>query len=320
MSRVSVIIPVYNVEQYIEKCILSVLSQTYRHFEIIVVNDKTLDQSIELANAILSKQVEIPYQIIHMPENSGISAARNTGIEAAKGDHLLFIDSDDWIEPEMLQKLVGASEQQNADMVFCRVRQVYEQSDRFEVLKSLPEGLWNKQESLLRLFKGDYPTHIYKILISKSLFDGIRFPIGIVYEDVLTLPYLLDNANTIYFIDDVLYNYLQRPGSLTKSYNAKLEGVVREFTAMDRYFQDRLTDKKLKIAYRRYVYLTYHVIACHAIYFSPDSEQLNQILRNCCNAVSYRTIFRLLASHPSKTIAHLLVLKLNRQWFQKLYS
>lgn len=309
MIAISLIIPVYNVEKHIEKCIRSVLDQTYRQFEIILVDDCTPDQSISLAESLLASQTEIPYQIVRMPQNSGISAVRNTGIAAASGDFLLFIDSDDWVEPTMLARLAETAVSMGADMVFCRARNVYELSDRRETLSSLPAGSWNRDQVLLALFKGIVPTHLCKILIAKQLYNDITFPVGLVYEDVLTLPYLVDKANAIYFIDDILYNYMQRAGSITKSYNPKLGGVVTAFEAMSAFFKPRLKTSKLRLAYQRYIYLTYHVIACHAVYFSENYEQAEMTLRACGGNIRYKTTLRLLIYQPSRTIAELLVLK-----------
>src|SRR5690606_24074337 len=123
---------------------------------------------------------------------------------------------------------------------------------------------------LFALFKGIVPTHLAKILIAKHLYIDITFPVGLVYEDVLTLPYLVDKAHAIQFIDDILYNYMQREGSITKSYNPKLAGVITALEAMSAFFKPRLKTSKLWLAYQRYTYLTYHVIACHSVYFSTN--------------------------------------------------
>src|SRR5690554_3790562 len=105
MIDISVIVPVYKVELYIEKCIYSLLSQTFNNFEIILVDDRSPDRSIDLAKKILENQSRIPYQIISKEKNEGLSAARNTAIKNSNGKYLLFVDSDDWIEKETLQKL-----------------------------------------------------------------------------------------------------------------------------------------------------------------------------------------------------------------------
>lgn len=309
MCSLSIIIPIYNVEKYIGKCIESVINQTYRQFEIILVNDCTPDKSVEVAESLLAAQDEIPYRIITMPINSGIAEVRNTGIDAATGKFVLFVDSDDWIEANMLERLVETALQEQADMVYCRVRQVYEGSKRSETLSSLPAGRWDKDEVLLAIFKGVVPTHMYKILTLKELYDGVQFPKCLVYEDVLTLPYLIDKARTIYFIDDVLYNYVQRQGSLTKSFNPNLGEVVNASSALNSFFSEKLANVAFQLAYKRYEYLMYHVIACHAVYYSPTYEIAKNTLLACRNMLHVRIILRLLVYKPSRTIAELLLLK-----------
>jgi len=309
MTLISLIIPVYKVEKHIEKCIRSVLAQSYRQFEVVLVDDCTPDRSVTLAEALLASQTEIPYRIIRMQQNSGISAVRNIGLAEAMGDFILFIDSDDWMEPTMLARLAETAVNDGADMVFCRARNVYELSERRETLPSLPAGRWERDQVLLALFKGIVPTHLCKLLISKHLYQGVQFPVGVIYEDVLTLPYIVDKARTIYFIDDILYNYMQREGSITKSYNPELARIITTFESMSAFFTSKLTTSKLRLAYQRYIYLTYHVIACHAVYFSVNYEQAEMTLRACAKSAHYRAILRLLICQPSRTIADLLLLK-----------
>lgn len=319
MCLISIIVPVYNVEIYIEKCISSLIQQTYKNFEIIVVDDQSPDKSIHLAKKMLSAQDIIPYQIITSEKNGGLSAARNLGISKSKGNFLLFVDSDDWIEINTLQRLVEASSTKDSEMFFFRVRQVYGDSDRIDILKSIDPATMNGKQALSLLFKGKYPAHICKILIDRNLFNGVKFPEGKIYEDVLTLPYLLYKANSVTFIDDILYNYYQRSGSITKSYNPKLEEVVDQLALMDHHFSEIL-DSKLLTQFKRYIYLTYHVIACHTIYYSIDFEKSKAVLLKIKRVVSLTNLFKITFSQPSKAIADLILLKTFSKLFYSKYK
>lgn len=319
MLRISVIVPVYNVESYIEKCLSSLLAQTYTNFEIIVVDDQSPDQSISLAYALLSNQITVPFKIITSEQNKGLSAARNLGIRNAGGEFLLFIDSDDWVEPDMLKNLITAVDTEKADMGFCRVRQVYSNSDNQEVLASLPAGSYSNTQAIVELFRGTYPAHICKILIARVLFEKISFPEGKIYEDVLTLPYLLLSSRNVVFIDNISYNYLQRQGSITKSFNPKIEGVIDQLFIMERELETYI-DKDIIIPFKRYIYLTYHVIASHLIYFSSDYNQIKVILLKCQGNIKTNNILKILAQKPSKTIASLLMLKINAKFFYQIFK
>ncbi len=319
MPKISVIIPIYKVEKYIEKCISSILNQTYRDFEIILVDDHSPDSSSTLANNMLELQTEIPYRIIYKKKNAGLSAARNTGIEISKGDFLLFIDSDDWIEKDMLRIMIETSSSRNAEMVVSRVRQVYEENSNFHVLKSIKSGVISGNEALSELLKGKFPAHIFKILFKKHLFEINKFPEGTVYEDSLTLPYLLFEANRVCFIDDILYNYLQRIGSITKSYNPHLIKVCEQITLMKNDFE-LLLHKNQKILLDRYIYFIYIVLVEHISILSPNYEKAKETLLYCRKNIEIIVLFRLFKQRPSKTVLLLLLLKISPFQFYKRYN
>ncbi len=320
MPRISVIIPVYNVEIYIEKCIHSVLNQTFEDFEIVLVDDCSPDRSIELAKELLEGQSQIPYQIISKEKNEGLSAARNTGIENSNGHYLLFIDSDDWIEKETLQKLYESISITKAAIVICRVRQVYDDDIKnSEVLKSLPAGILTGKQTLTNLFKGDINAHIWKILFSKSLFNTTRFPVGVVYEDMLTLPYLLVNESKVSFIDDVLYNYLQRRGSITKSYNPDIINVCNKLQEMEIDLK-YLLDNRQKSYFIRYIYLGYLTLVEHASILSPSYDKAVDVLLACKKNTKTVEIFKQLMRKPGRSMLLLLLLKISPYKFFKRYN
>lgn len=320
MLQISVIIPIYKVEPYIEKCITSILDQTYKDFEIILVDDHSPDRSIELAKELLKNQSRIPYKIISKEKNGGLSAARNAGIENSSGIFLLFIDSDDWIETEMLQKLFEAINNSKAEMAICRVRQVYENNlTNSEVLKSLPSGIISGKQALTNLFRGEFHAHIWKVLFSKSLFDTIRFPEGIVYEDMLTLPYLLKGDIKVCFIDDVLYNYLQRTGSITKSYNPDIIKVCNKLQMMQNDFNN-LLDNRQKMFFIRYIYLGYLTLVEHASILSPSYAQAEEVLLACKKSIKTTELFEQLMRKPGRSMLLLLLLKASPYRFFKRYN
>ncbi|MES2426940.1 MAG: glycosyltransferase family 2 protein [Bacteroidota bacterium] len=318
MPRISVIVPIYKVEEYIEKCLSSILDQTYKDFEIIVVNDQSPDNSALLSQNLLEAQDKIPFNIVHREKNGGLSAARNSGIAVAKGDFLLFIDSDDWIDQNMLLKLIESADSKGSEIIVCRIQQVYDNSDKTEVLDSVTPSTITGHEALLKLFNGEYPAHICKLLIAKTLFTDVQFPVGKIYEDVLTLPYLLQKTKSVTFINDILYNYLQRPGSITKSYNSNIEQVIEQFSIMNNDFK-KLVNKSVLLSLRKYIYRVYHVIVCQSIYYSKDHAQIETDLIKCRDNIKLGDLFRLLLKKPSRTITSLLTLKISTNRFDKIY-
>lgn len=318
MPKISVIIPAYNVEKHIDKCINSVLNQTYRDFEIIFIDDKSTDLTKQIAVELLKSQTLISYKTILKETNEGISSARNTGIENASGKYVLFIDSDDWIDEEMLQILSNSATSTNADIVVSRVREVYENNHTSKVLRSVNPGVLSGEQAVLELFSGKLHAHICKMLFSTSLFANIRFPVGIVYEDMLIVPYILARAKKVCFIDDVMYNYLQRLGSITKSFNPNIIKVCNELRKMKNDFA--YLHGKAKQASLRYIYLNYLILVEQAAILSSNYEMAELVLLTCRNDIKTPIIYNQFKYKPSRSMLLLLLLKISPRLFYTRYK
>jgi glycosyltransferase involved in cell wall biosynthesis len=320
MVNISVIVPVYKVEIYIEKCIYSLLAQTFDDFEIILVDDCSPDQSIELAKKILENQSQIPYQIISKDKNEGLSAARNTAIENSNGKYLLFVDSDDWIEKETLQKLFETAISTEAGMVVFRIRQVYNDGvTEPKVIKSSKPGVMTGKEALLKLLVDEFEAHICKILFSKTLFDTTQFPVGVVYEDMLTLPYLLIKEEKVCFIDDILYNYLQRVGSITRSYDPDIVKVCNKLYIMEKDLKP-LLDKNQKKLLVWHIYMSYLVLCHHASTLSPNYKKAKELLLASRKNIKSIELLKLLQDRTLRSMFQLFLLKASPYNFFKKYN
>lgn len=238
MPKVSVIVPVYNVENYLEKCVRSILCQTQRDFELLLIDDGSTDGSGALCDTL--GETDSRVRVIHQ-ENKGLGGARDTGIDNARGEWLLFVDSDDWIEPDLLMKALNAAERENADMAVFPFRSVDETgkeqksfSEPIEKERGFsPEG----RKDLLLIA----PSACNK-LFRASLFaeTGARFPHKVWYEDIHTTPKLLTAARRVVFLKDVGYNYLQRTGSITKNVNIdRNREILEAFDDLLSWFKDR---------------------------------------------------------------------------------
>ena len=213
----SIIIPVYNVEQYLRDCLNSVIAQTYTDYEVICVNDGSKDGSLAL---LKDYQTKYPQITIISQRNKGLSAARNAGIQAAKGNYLFFLDSDDWIEPNSLEILV--QKQEGEDLLWFNGRRVFEDGRNEDPDSGIEEAqltgweYYNKYAlvsrkfhfvcSVLRLYRREY-------LLQNNLF----FEEGIYHEDNLFTPLACYYAQTVKVIPDCLYIYRIREGSITQT-------------------------------------------------------------------------------------------------------
>ena len=213
---ISVIIPIYNVEPYMQKCVDSVLSQTYKNIEIILVDDGSTDSCGEICDLYADKDKRIT--VIHK-ENGGLSDARNAGIERIKGKYVTFIDSDDWVEPNYVECLYRLISENNADVSVCDF--YYIDKDKRVYNSPAKDGnvfIWNRETALKMLLTSNkMVTSAWGKLYKSKYFKegGIRYPKGKLYEDIPVTYEILLEANKIIFGNYVLYYYFIRPQSIS---------------------------------------------------------------------------------------------------------
>ncbi|WP_290139662.1 glycosyltransferase family 2 protein [uncultured Dubosiella sp.] len=233
---VSIVVPIYNVEKYLSKCIDSLIDQTYKNLEIILVNDGSTDQSGDIAQQYAKQDSRIRYTV---QENQGQGSARNHGIEQAMGKYISFVDSDDTIDLKMIELMMKKMESEDCDIVFCD----YERKD---ACGNTLERYFNPLDSNC-IYEPDQQKKVLLVdpvpwnkLFRKSLFQrtNIRFPSRVWYEDLRTIPKLIANAKKIGFIDKPLYFYLQRQGSTMSSKNlSKQEESLQAINDLIHYFK-----------------------------------------------------------------------------------
>ena len=214
VDLISVVIPAYNIADYIERGLSSVQSQTYRNLEIIVVDDGSTDGTGEICDRIASGDERV--SVIHK-DNGGPAEARNVGIARAKGSYLGFVDGDDWIDSDMYEKMLGALKEQGADIAICRYRHVYkthteDQSVDRAVLFEGQEALqYYVQETEEYAIQNAAWNKLYK----KEILENIVFPAGKWYEDIMFATMALSRANRCIYLDTAYYNYIiDREGSI----------------------------------------------------------------------------------------------------------
>ena len=211
MERVSVIVPVYKVEQYLDKCIKSVLEQTYQDIELILVDDGSPDNCGNICDDYARRDSRV--RVIHK-ENGGLSSARNAGLEIASGAYIMFVDSDDYIALDMVEKLYQRMQQDDSDMVVCGGQRVDEKGN----LLCSGEGSHTKNGT----YTADefYPllflcfVEAWGKLYKRTAFEDIRFPVGKLHEDVFVTYKTVEKCAKISVLTEKLYYYLQRDNSI----------------------------------------------------------------------------------------------------------
>ena len=222
-EKISVIIPIYNVENYLERCLDTVINQTYKMLEIILVDDGSKDSSGKICDAYADKDERIV--VIHK-ENGGLSDARNVGIKKASGKYIALIDSDDFIDKKMLEILIKNLKETKADISICAYKLFY--NDKVKIIQNSKENIkytiYNKREALKQLLSADdtkITNHAWNKLYKKELFNKIYYPKGRNFEDIGTTYKLFDKSNLIVYTNYIGYYYYQRDNSITGNINLK---------------------------------------------------------------------------------------------------
>ena len=263
---ISIIIPVYKVEKYLEKCIESVLKQTYTNLQIILVDDGSPDNCGKICDEYAKKDSRI--EAIHKA-NGGLSDARNVGISKAKGRYIGFVDSDDYIKEDMYEILLNLIKKYDADVSICNL---YDVIDGNECIRNKENGI--REYSRIDILKEilldkNIQSYAWNKLYKKELFDEIKYPIGKKYEDIGTTFYLFEKCNKIVVTSEPEYYYLKRADSLV---NNVAESTILDYTEIiiQRYLYIKQNIKELR-KYNNY-YLAKTLITTH-----NDIENLDNI-------------------------------------------
>ena len=223
---ISVIVPVYIVEPYLQQCVDSILNQTYRDLEVLLIDDGSPDRCGEICDEYGRKDKRV--RVFHT-ENRGLSAARNLGLKEARGDYIGFVDSDDWIEPEMYEVLLRGVEETGADIGVCGF---WVEDQRTNIHHTKPQPLEQARlltgtDSLRRLINGYIYNRVWNKLYRKGLYDSISFPEGKNYEDIALMYKLLAKAKGTVICSNIEYHYRVRDDSICQTNSGKnlMDGV-----------------------------------------------------------------------------------------------
>ncbi len=209
---ISVIVPVYKVEPYLRQCVESILNQTYRDIEVLLIDDGSPDRCGEICDEYARKDQRI--RVFHT-ENRGLSAARNLGLKEAKGEYIGFVDSDDWIEPDMYEVLLKRMQETGADIGVCGLW--FEFATK-SVESPCSDALYDPASAIYALICGDLKIQVMNKLWSIETARMLRFPEGHVFEDIFTVHHVLLKAERVASVGKTMYRYRQRKGSIARIY------------------------------------------------------------------------------------------------------
>lgn len=256
-SMISIIIPVYKVEKYLDRCVQSVVDQTYKNLEIILVDDGSPDNCPNICDKWKNKDSRV--RVIHK-KNGGLSDARNAGIEIATGKYIAFVDSDDYIKPEMYEKLYFAINEYKADMAICNLQCVDDEGNlidkniqRLPIKKEVISGreivanqIWKE--------KGWYWIVVWSRLYSRKLFEYIRFPVEKLHEDEFTAHLFWSACEKVACVEGIYYNYVQRSESITNEHYSirRLDSIEAILMRLDYMLDNNYSEKSIHNCYNLY--------------------------------------------------------------------
>lgn len=232
-ALVSVVIPVYNVEQYLSRCVDSVLGQTYKNLEIFLIDDGSIDNSGALCDMYSVKDNRVT--VIHK-KNGGLSSARNAGLREAGGEYIAFVDSDDWIDEDFIEALVKDIEKEQADLAMIGYRYVYDDCTKHPSYP-IVSNMLSQEEAIEELCKNKWlVSYAWNKLYKRSLFDGICYPEGQTYEDIYIMHTIFQKCSRIACNKNEKYNYYMRSNSIV--HNLSIANHLAIFKAYEKRYCD----------------------------------------------------------------------------------
>lgn len=246
-SKVSIIIPIYNVEEYLEQCIDSVLAQTHKEIEVILVDDGSPDNCGAICDNYSMKDSRI--RVIHK-KNGGLSSARNAGLDIATGEYIMFIDSDDFIEQDMVEALLTLKAESSADIVCCGAYQYSKGKQPYIIKRTVSKNkieTYGQSDALKKLILRTIDCSSCNKLYPKELIGSTRFIDGRNNEDRPFLFELYQRCNTIAYCNKVYYYYRVREGSITYQINERSFDVIKNTNELEKIIIEKNLDLKKEI-------------------------------------------------------------------------
>lgn len=246
---ISIIVPVYNASEYIVRCVESIQNQTYSNFELILINDGSKDNSLEICKMLAGQDQRIV--VLDRP-NGGASAARNMGLERMNGQYVVFADSDDYVSPSYIENLYKAAKQGDFDIVQCNLESTTDTDKQLDVIAFRQNDV-KEVTKKQALNERKYKVSVWGKIYCSHVFENFRFQEGIIYEDDASYYIFIDRAQKIAILDETLYFYYMSENSVMRNDKKNKSTVfIGIYEDRIRYFRERNNEELLEGSYDRY--------------------------------------------------------------------
>ncbi len=319
MPEISVIVPVYNCEKYLEKCINSILSQTFDDLELILINDGSSDNSGKICDEFKEKDSRV--KIVHQ-KNMGVSVARNVGLDVSEGKYIGFIDGDDYIESDMYEFLYNNIKKNEAEVAICGIANIFMKNNGSEKLtRQISDFSGVKVLNGEEAFSESLKSKIFSVnpvnkLFDKKLFDGKRFPEGKISEDAFLIPKVLLKANKVVCSSDIKYYYIRHENSITtsnffdKDWNVT-EAYLNHLNTVKKHYPKLIKEAEFRYIWSYTYVLDKMIVSKNKVNKSDYDKALKFIRKNI-----FKIIFNPYFSLKRKIVS--CVLMMNENLYKKL--
>lgn len=272
-EKISVIVPVFNAEATLDRCLQSIVSQTYKNLEIILINDGSEDKSLDICRAWEKQDNRI---VLFNQKNNGVSSARNLGIDKATGDYVAFVDSDDWIAPNMYEKLIKKAKESQSDLTFCYFKIISEENKKINVDFGLKDFIRLKNYSLFFLTPDkNVSGMIWRILFKKESIKGQYFNIEIKLAEDLEFLIRIVGESTLALVEEPLYyHYLLKKETLFQKYNYKPWYMESQQKLGNAVFNDLVKIGEYELAKGQLFGIYYNMVS---LYCEDKTEKVREI-------------------------------------------
>lgn len=315
-KKVSVIIPAYNAEKYIKRCVDSISAQSYKDLEIIVVDDGSKDNTLKICNEMKERDDRL---VVISKANGGVSAARNMGLSVAKGDYIMFVDADDTIESRMIDVLVNSLD--GYDLVYSKYKKIKADETIYineyniknlndcDRLKYFIGDKTKKKKNML--YKSSIMGSVWRILFRKKVIDGLEFNSELKYsEDFLFMMQVFEKNPKISYIDEYLYNYYENDTSFTSSVSLKkIDYLFQIVPYMEKYFADKYR-KQLDYFYVGMILNVYYILRSNNLKLKNLDKEKQCFVKKNLKFIKIMHFNRYQSNIKSTILAILIKLKL----------
>jgi glycosyltransferase involved in cell wall biosynthesis len=310
VPKISILLPLYNVERYVADCLHSLLVQSRNDFEIIAVDDASPDRSGPLVRTILGAQDRIPWKFILNDVNKGLAETRRIAAAVAGGDYVLCVDSDDRVHPDLIETILREADLTGADVVIFAATCVDPDGSLKYVIETGDEVMTGVQ-AVEKIMELSLQAYCWNKLVRRSIFDAVHHPCGLIYEDFCVSVQTLGHAGIVRLIPDRLYFYVVRDSGISTRFNPRVTDLFEIMDLVEHETESLPIRNYPRLIFRlRYIY-GFRTIAFQAAERAPDFNQARPILDSVAQRLRLSHIGRIFADHRPRLSVAMLLLKLH---------